>query len=40
VVAEWVEDAATADLLRQWGVDYLQGDFFGAAAVGDADAAR
>ena len=35
VVAEWVEDAATADLLRQWGVDYFQGDFFGAAAVGD-----
>jgi diguanylate cyclase (GGDEF)-like protein len=35
VVAEWVEDAATADILRQWGVEYLQGDFFGAAAVGD-----
>jgi diguanylate cyclase (GGDEF)-like protein len=33
VVAEWVEDAETAEILRQWGVEYLQGDFFGAAAV-------
>ncbi len=33
VVAEWVEDKDTADLLRDWGVDYLQGDFFAAAAL-------
>jgi diguanylate cyclase (GGDEF)-like protein len=33
VVAEWVEDAETAKILREWGVDYLQGDYFGAAAV-------
>jgi diguanylate cyclase (GGDEF)-like protein len=38
VVAEWVEDAETAEILRQWGVEYLQGDFFGAAAVGDEGA--
>ncbi|WP_294536703.1 bifunctional diguanylate cyclase/phosphodiesterase [uncultured Rhodoblastus sp.] len=38
VVAEWVEDAETAEILRQWGVEYLQGDFFGAAAVRDEDA--
>nr|WP_252393691.1 bifunctional diguanylate cyclase/phosphodiesterase [Candidatus Rhodoblastus alkanivorans] len=33
VVAEWVEDQDTADMLRDWGVDYLQGDFFAAATV-------
>jgi EAL domain-containing protein (putative c-di-GMP-specific phosphodiesterase class I) len=33
VVAEWVEDEETAKILREWGVEYLQGDFFGAAAV-------
>ena len=33
VVAEWVEDAETAAILRDWGVEYLQGDFFGAARV-------
>ncbi|MGO9389797.1 putative bifunctional diguanylate cyclase/phosphodiesterase [Rhodoblastus sp.] len=33
VVAEWVEDAETAQILRDWGVEYLQGDFFGAATV-------
>ncbi len=33
VVAEWVEDQDAADILRDWGVDYLQGDFFAAAAV-------
>ncbi|WP_363350980.1 bifunctional diguanylate cyclase/phosphodiesterase [Methylocystis echinoides] len=31
VVAEWVEDDATARILRAWGVDYLQGAFFGCA---------
>ncbi len=34
-VAEWVEDEETATILRDWGVDYLQGDYFGAAAVRD-----
>ena len=33
VVAEWVEDAETAKILRDWGVEYLQGDYFAAAAV-------
>jgi diguanylate cyclase (GGDEF)-like protein len=33
VVAEWVEDKDTADMLRDWGVDYLQGDFFAAATL-------
>jgi EAL domain-containing protein (putative c-di-GMP-specific phosphodiesterase class I) len=32
-VAEWVEREEDAKLLTSWGVDYLQGDFFGAAAV-------
>jgi EAL domain-containing protein (putative c-di-GMP-specific phosphodiesterase class I) len=30
-VAEKVEDAATAELLREMGVDFLQGDHFGSA---------
>jgi diguanylate cyclase (GGDEF)-like protein len=30
-VAEWVEDAESARLLREWGVDYLQGHFIGRA---------
>ncbi|HXZ16472.1 MAG TPA: EAL domain-containing protein, partial [Roseiarcus sp.] len=34
IVAEWVEDEATAVLLREWGVDYFQGAFFGNAAGG------
>lgn len=37
VVAEWVEDAETARILRDWGVEYLQGDYFGAAAVSPND---
>jgi len=28
-VVEWVEDAHSADKLRDWGVDYLQGYKFG-----------
>jgi diguanylate cyclase (GGDEF)-like protein len=39
VVAEWVEDEATATILRDWGVDYLQGDYFGAATVAPSDLA-
>ena len=31
IVAEWVEDEETANILRDWGVDYLQGAFFGSA---------
>ncbi len=30
-VAEWVEDAESAALLSSWGVDYLQGHYFGPA---------
>ena len=32
VVAEWIEDRETADLLSEWQIDYFQGDFFGAAS--------
>jgi EAL domain-containing protein (putative c-di-GMP-specific phosphodiesterase class I) len=28
-VAEWVENAQCANLLAHWGVDYLQGAYFG-----------
>jgi diguanylate cyclase (GGDEF)-like protein len=31
IVAEWVEDEQTAGLLRDWGVDYIQGALFGRA---------
>ncbi|MBB4200443.1 diguanylate cyclase (GGDEF)-like protein [Rhodoblastus sphagnicola] len=37
VVAEWVEDAETAKILSDWGVDYLQGDYFAAATVPELD---
>jgi diguanylate cyclase (GGDEF)-like protein len=33
IVAEWVEDAETADLLAGWGVDYFQGSLFGRAEM-------
>jgi EAL domain-containing protein (putative c-di-GMP-specific phosphodiesterase class I) len=33
VVAEWVEDDETAQILRGWGVDFLQGDYFSAATA-------
>lgn len=39
VVAEWVEDEATARILREWGVEYLQGAHFGSAAARPAGAA-
>jgi EAL domain-containing protein (putative c-di-GMP-specific phosphodiesterase class I) len=32
-VAEWVEDAETARLLTEWGIDYGQGNFFGEARL-------
>jgi diguanylate cyclase (GGDEF)-like protein len=33
VVAEWVEDAATANILRDMGVNYFQGALYGSAAA-------
>jgi EAL domain-containing protein (putative c-di-GMP-specific phosphodiesterase class I) len=38
-VAEWVEDAETARLLAEWGVDYGQGNYFGEARLGTPMAA-
>ncbi len=32
-VAEWVQDAESAAMLAEWGVDYLQGEFCGHAAL-------
>jgi diguanylate cyclase (GGDEF)-like protein len=37
VVAEWVEDEETASILRDWRVDYLQGDYFAPAKVDPHD---
>ena len=34
-VAEWVEDAETAKILADWGVDFLQGHHFGRAEIID-----
>lgn len=31
-VAEWVQDAVAASLLRDWGCDYIQGRFIGLAS--------
>jgi diguanylate cyclase (GGDEF)-like protein len=39
IVAEWVEDEETARILRDWGVEYLQGDYFAAARVAPDDLA-
>jgi len=36
IVAEWVEDAETASILREWGVDFFQGSLFGSAGPGSA----
>jgi len=33
VVAEWVGDSDTAQILREIGVDYFQGDYFGSGVV-------
>jgi EAL domain-containing protein (putative c-di-GMP-specific phosphodiesterase class I) len=33
IVAEWVEDEATARILRDWGVDYFQGAHYGSAEI-------
>ncbi len=32
-VAEWVETPQDAELLKNWGIDYLQGNYFGAASI-------
>ncbi len=40
IVAEWVEDADTAALLCEWGVDYFQGALFGSAGPESAQAFR
>ncbi len=32
-VAEWVEDERDVELLRDWGIDYMQGFLFGAAQM-------
>ena len=32
-VAEWVETAKDAELLKDWGIDYLQGNFLGTASI-------
>jgi diguanylate cyclase (GGDEF)-like protein len=34
-VAEWVQDAESAAMLAEWGVDYLQGEFCGHATLDD-----
>jgi EAL domain-containing protein (putative c-di-GMP-specific phosphodiesterase class I) len=34
-VAEWVQDEASATLLAEWGVDYLQGEYCGIARLAD-----
>lgn len=31
IVGEWIEDAETARILTEWGVQYLQGHYFGKA---------
>jgi EAL domain-containing protein (putative c-di-GMP-specific phosphodiesterase class I) len=33
VVAEWVQDEASANLLASWGCDYLQGELIGLARL-------
>lgn len=33
IVAEWVEDAESASLLTEWGVEFMQGVHFGDARI-------
>ena len=33
IVAEWVGDATTAGILREMGVDYFQGDYYGRSVL-------
>ncbi len=33
IVAEWIETAEDAELLRSWGIDYLQGHLLGHASI-------
>jgi EAL domain-containing protein (putative c-di-GMP-specific phosphodiesterase class I) len=39
-VAEWVEDEDTANILAEWGVDFLQGHLFGKAEVASTPGLR
>jgi diguanylate cyclase (GGDEF)-like protein len=39
-VAEWVEDEESARLLKEWGVDYLQGHFIGRASTSEPTVVR
>jgi len=39
-VAEWIENQPTADTLTSWGIDFLQGHYFGAPVVADDWAGR
>jgi diguanylate cyclase (GGDEF)-like protein len=40
-VAEWVQDEETANLLAEWGVTFLQGEFCGLARIeGEAESAH
>ena len=39
-VAEWVEDEESARLLREWGVDYLQGHHMGRVRIPEATPVR
>lgn len=32
-VAEWVDNEADASLLESWGIDFMQGHFFGEAKI-------
>jgi len=32
-VAEWVKDEQSAEMLRGWGCDYLQGELVGLAST-------
>lgn len=32
-IAEWIEEPSDAELLKSWGIDYLQGNLFGAAEL-------
>ena len=38
-VAEWVEDEEARRLLREWGVDYLQGHLLGRPEIYEPAAA-
>ena len=33
IIAEWIETEEDAELLRSWGIDYLQGHLLGLASI-------